>query len=51
MAGRGILSATVPPMKQVTDVGGNEVCRSEERASTLAVNGRVVAQVLDQDQE
>jgi conjugative transfer signal peptidase TraF len=51
MTARGILPATVPLMKQVTAIGGDEVCRSGEPESTLAVNGRVVAQVLDRDRE
>jgi conjugative transfer signal peptidase TraF len=51
MAARGILPAAVPLVKQVTAVGGDEVCRSREGAGTLAVNGRVVAEVLDKDRE
>jgi conjugative transfer signal peptidase TraF len=51
MAARGILPRSVPLVKQVTALGGDEVCRFEEPAGTLAVNGRVVAEVLDQDRE
>jgi conjugative transfer signal peptidase TraF len=51
MAARRILPAAVPLVKQVTAVGGDEVCRSREGAGTLAVNGRVVAEVLDKDRE
>ena len=51
MAALGILPATVPLVKQVTAVGGDEVCRSSGPAGTLAVNGRVVAEVLDKDRE
>ena len=51
MAALGILPATVPLVKQVTAVGGDEVCRSRGPAGTLAVNGRVVAEVLDKDRE
>ena len=51
MTARGILPAKVPLIKQVTAVGGDEVCRSRKSAGTLAVNGRDVAEVLDQDRE
>jgi conjugative transfer signal peptidase TraF len=51
MTARGILPAKVPLVKQVTAVGGDVVCRSREGAGTLAVNGRVVAEVLDHDRE
>jgi len=51
MAARGILPVGVPLVKQVTAVGGDEVCRSRESAGTLAVNGRVVAEVLDKDRK
>jgi conjugative transfer signal peptidase TraF len=48
---RGILPPSVPLVKQVTAVGGDEVCRSNEPPGTIAINGKVVAEVLDQDRE
>jgi conjugative transfer signal peptidase TraF len=48
---RGILPPSVPLVKQVTAVGGDEVCRSKEPLGTIAINGQVVAEVLDQDRE
>jgi conjugative transfer signal peptidase TraF len=51
MAARGILPAGVPLVKQVTALGGDEVCRSREPIGTLAVNGKVVAEVQDNDRE
>lgn len=46
---RGILPPSVPLVKQVTALGGDEVCRSNEPAGTIAVNGKVVAEVFDRD--
>lgn len=51
MAAHGILPAAVPLLKQIAAAGGDEVCRSREPAGVLAVNGRVVAEVLDRDRE
>lgn len=48
---RGMLPAGVPLVKQVAAIGGDEVCRSKEPIGTLAVNGKVVAEVQDQDRE
>lgn len=47
----GILPPAVPLVKQVTAIGGDEVCRSKEPASTIAVNGKVLAEVFDKDRE
>jgi conjugative transfer signal peptidase TraF len=47
----GILPPSVPLVKQVTAIGGDEVCRSKEPASTIAINGKVLAEVLDKDRE
>jgi conjugative transfer signal peptidase TraF len=49
MAARGILPLGAPLVKQVAAVAGDEVCRSFP--GTLAVNGSVVAEVLNQDRE
>ena len=51
MAARGMLPAGVPLVKQVAALGGDEVCRSREPIGTLAVNGNVIAEVLDHDRE
>jgi conjugative transfer signal peptidase TraF len=51
MTERGILPATVPLLKQIIGAGGDEVCRSGKSAGALAVNGRIVAEVLDRDRE
>jgi conjugative transfer signal peptidase TraF len=47
----GILPPSVPLVKQVTAVFGDEVCRSKGPPGTIAVNGKVVAEVLDHDRE
>jgi conjugative transfer signal peptidase TraF len=48
---RGILPPSVPLVKQVAAVGGDEVCRSNEPAGTIAINGKVVAEVFDHERE
>jgi conjugative transfer signal peptidase TraF len=48
---RGILPPSVPLVKQVTAIGGDEVCRSNEPSGTIAINGKAVAEVFDQDRE
>jgi conjugative transfer signal peptidase TraF len=48
---RGILPPSVPLVKQVAAIGGDEVCRSKEPQGAIAINGKVVAEVLDQDRE
>ena len=37
-------------MKQVTAVGDDEICRSKEPVNTIAINGKVVAEVFDKDE-
>jgi conjugative transfer signal peptidase TraF len=51
MAAHRMMPAGVPLVKQVTALGGDEVCRSREPIGTLTVNGKVVAEVQDQDRE
>jgi conjugative transfer signal peptidase TraF len=51
IAAYGILPPSVPLVKQVAAVGGDEVCRSNEPIGTIAVNGKVVAEVLERDRE
>jgi type IV secretory pathway protease TraF len=46
-----ILPPSVPLLKQVTAIGGDEVCRSKALIGTIAINDQVVAEVLDQDRE
>ena len=48
---RGILPASVPMVKQIAAVSGDEVCRSKEPTGTIAVNGKVVAEVFEKDRE
>jgi type IV secretory pathway protease TraF len=48
---RGILPPSVPLARQVTAIGGDEVCRSNEPQGTIAINGKVMAEVLDQGRE
>jgi conjugative transfer signal peptidase TraF len=48
---RGILPPSVPLVKQVAATGGDEVCRSNESAGTIAINGKVVAEAFDWDRE
>ena len=47
----GILPPSVPLVKQIAALGGDEVCRSKEPVGNIAINGKVVAEVLDQDRE
>src|SRR5690349_2109491 len=49
MAARGILPVGAPLVKQVEAMAGDEVCRSRSPTGTLAVNGSVVGEVLEQD--
>jgi conjugative transfer signal peptidase TraF len=48
---REILPPSVPLLKQIAAVGGDEVCRSKEPISTIAINGQVLAEVFDKDGE
>lgn len=41
----------MPLVKQVTAVGDDEVCRSKEPVNTIAINGKVAAEVFDKDHE
>jgi type IV secretory pathway protease TraF len=47
----GILPASVPLVKQVAAIGGDEVCRANEPENTIAINGKVTAEVLKTDRE
>jgi type IV secretory pathway protease TraF len=46
-----VLPTPVPLLKRVEAVGGDEVCRAEEPIGTIAVNGRVIAEVQDKDRD
>jgi conjugative transfer signal peptidase TraF len=48
---RDILPPSVPLVKQVAAIGGDEVCRTKEPQGVIAINGKVVAEVLEQDRE
>jgi conjugative transfer signal peptidase TraF len=48
---RGILPANVPLVKQIGAIGGDEVCRAKAPTGTIAINGKVVAEVFEQDRE
>jgi len=46
-----ILPTPVPLLKQIAATGGDEVCRAKEPIGTISINGKVVAEVLEKDQE
>jgi conjugative transfer signal peptidase TraF len=48
---RGILPPSVPLVKQIAAIGGDEVCRSNDPVSNIAINGKAVAEVFDKDRE
>jgi conjugative transfer signal peptidase TraF len=51
IASRAILPPSVPLLKQVAAIGGDEVCRTKAPADTIAINGKAVAEVLENDPE
>jgi conjugative transfer signal peptidase TraF len=46
-----ILPPSVPLVKQVAAVGGDEVCRSDQPNGTISINGKVVAETFDKDRD
>ncbi|MBR1243508.1 S26 family signal peptidase [Bradyrhizobium sp. AUGA SZCCT0274] len=48
---RGLLPPSVPLLKQIAAVGGDEVCRSKDPLHTIAINGKVVAETFDNDRD
>lgn len=48
---RGILPPSVPLVKQVTAIGGDEVCRADEPSGTISINGKVAAETFDKDRD
>jgi conjugative transfer signal peptidase TraF len=47
----GILPTAVPLLKQIAAAGGDEVCRAKEPLGTISINGKVIAEVLEKDEE
>lgn len=47
----GMLPPSVPRVKQIAAVGGDEVCRSDEPSRTISINGKVVAETFDKDRD
>ncbi|MGY3610481.1 MULTISPECIES: S26 family signal peptidase [unclassified Bradyrhizobium] len=47
----GALPGPVPLLKHVAAAGGDEVCRTKAPIDAVSVNGKVVAEVLQNDQE
>ena len=48
---RGILPPSVPILKQIAAIGGDEVCRSKDPDHVIAINGKVVAETFDNDRD
>ncbi|WP_407175375.1 S26 family signal peptidase [Bradyrhizobium sp. STM 3562] len=46
-----ILPSKVPLLKRIAAAGGDEVCRAKEPVGTISINGKVVAEVIEKDQE
>jgi len=48
--GRG-RELVAPLVKQIAAVSGDEVCRSNKPTGTIAINGKVLAEVFEKDRE
>lgn len=46
---RDILPPSVPLVKQIAAIGGDEVCRSKGPDSAISINGKVVAETFEKD--
>jgi type IV secretory pathway protease TraF len=46
-----ILPPHIPLVKQVTAVGGDEVCRTKDPVGTIFINNQIMAEVLDKDRQ
>ena len=46
-----ILPAAVPLLKRIAAAGGDEVCRANEPVGAISINGKVIGEVLEKDQE
>jgi conjugative transfer signal peptidase TraF len=51
LVARGILPPSVPLLKQIAAVGGDEVCRSDEPIGMITVNGKAVAETFEKDRD
>ncbi|WP_316233240.1 S26 family signal peptidase [Bradyrhizobium sp. SZCCHNPS2010] len=51
LVGRGILPGNVPLLKRIAAAGGDDVCRANAPLGAISVNGEVIAEVLENDQE
>jgi conjugative transfer signal peptidase TraF len=51
LAASGILPPSVPLVKQIAAIGGDEVCRSDEPNGTISINGKVVAETFAKDRD
>lgn len=51
LVSRGILPPSVPLIKQIAAVGGDEVCRSKESGGVLSINGKVVAETFEKGRD
>jgi conjugative transfer signal peptidase TraF len=47
----GVLPRAVPLLKRIAAAGGDEVCRAKEPVGTISINGKVLAEVLENDEE
>ena len=48
---RGLLPPSVPLIKQIAAVGGDEVCRSKESGGVLSINGKVIAETFEKGRD
>lgn len=46
-----ILPPSVPLVKQVAAIGGDDVCRSDQPNGTVSINGKVVVETFDKDRD
>jgi conjugative transfer signal peptidase TraF len=44
-----VMPVPVPLLKQIAATDGDEICRSNEPVGAISINGKVVAEVLDED--
>lgn len=51
LVSRGFLPPSVPLIKQIAAIGGDEVCRSKESGGVLSINGKVVVETVEKDRE
>jgi conjugative transfer signal peptidase TraF len=51
LVARGIMAPSVPLLKQIAAMGGDEVCRSKDPLHAITINGKVVAETFDNDRD